>query len=175
MTLFGLRVGKERCLLIHDVLTDLIGEVVFELAFRYQKRFWGNPWTNSNDYNLSVRASYYSYLLAKGSITVHGWSRFKIWNTFLLCISSCCGDVCFSEYKVHSHNRNGLCAVAFMDDHKYSLPVKKLLVRNIVKLDESESHYKYAVRSTFDNCSHTQHCCNVSVHYWTCLIGNVKT
>ena len=23
----------------------------------------------------------------------------------------------FSEYKVHSHNRNGLCAVAFMDDH----------------------------------------------------------
>eukprot|EP00267_Zea_mays_P041596 XP_020393506.1 VAMP-like protein YKT61 [Zea mays] len=21
------------------------------------------------------------------------------------------------EYKVHSHNRNGLCAVAFMDDH----------------------------------------------------------
>ena len=116
----------------------------------------------------------------------------------------------FSEYKVHSHNRNGLCAVAFMDDHypvrsafsllnkvptiipeiplislhsaqvlltdyKYSLPVKKLLVRNIVKLDESESHYKYAVRSTFDNCSHTQHCCSVSVHYWTCLIGNFQT
>lgn len=23
----------------------------------------------------------------------------------------------FAEYKVHSHNRNGLCAVAFMDDH----------------------------------------------------------
>ena len=36
---------------------------------------------------------------------------------FLLCISSCCGDVCFLEYKVHPHNRNGLCAVAFMDDH----------------------------------------------------------
>ena len=26
------------------------------------------------------------------------------------------GDL-FSEYKVHSYNRNGLCAVAFMDDH----------------------------------------------------------
>uniref|UniRef100_M8D017 VAMP-like protein YKT61 n=1 Tax=Aegilops tauschii TaxID=37682 RepID=M8D017_AEGTA len=23
----------------------------------------------------------------------------------------------FAEYKVHSHNRNGLCVVAFMDDH----------------------------------------------------------
>lgn len=23
----------------------------------------------------------------------------------------------FSEYKVHSYNRNGLCALAFMDDH----------------------------------------------------------
>jgi hypothetical protein len=44
----------------------------------------------------------------------------EIWNTFLLSISACCFDVHslpISEYKVHSHNRNGLCAVAFMDDH----------------------------------------------------------
>jgi len=48
----------------------------------------------------------------------------------LLKCKQCCCDVqslFISEYKVHSHNRNGLCAVAFMDDHYLVLSAFSLL------------------------------------------------
>lgn len=34
-----------------------------------------------------------------------------------ICFTLCCFLFVFAEYKVHAYNRNGLCAVGFMDDH----------------------------------------------------------
>ncbi|MBN8157027.1 hypothetical protein J0J30_23820, partial [Vibrio vulnificus] len=44
------------------------------------------------------------------------------WGEIILILSDfidfCDSNVAFcAEYKVHSYNRNGLCALGFMDDH----------------------------------------------------------
>lgn len=78
-----------------------------------------------------------------------------------------------TEYKVHSYNRNGLCALGFMDDHypvrsafsllnqvsSYFLIVSVLLKQNCVYL---ENAYRCILAGFPDFHSF---CCNFIVHF----------
>ncbi|KAJ8621154.1 hypothetical protein MRB53_029683 [Persea americana] len=57
------------------------------------------------------------------------------------------------EYKVHSYNRNGLCAVAFMDDH---YPVRSAFSLLNKVLDEYERNFKDSWRTIQTDVSATQ-------------------